>query len=158
MITYPTLRIQINAQTGRDCQQTVLMNAAYDGYSYSLGSVPFVGGSPVDDETNPLPTKDVTPQLAYKGPWSAVISNSQSTPLVVAGLYSRMLTIQTLPGSTGNIFLRPDGSDAAPDTGIPVFAGGGSAVFGTPALPLPAGNLEAISDDGSPQTVLIYGG
>src|ERR1700750_1276757 len=82
---------------------------------------------------------------AYHGPWSATVGTTSGV-LVAAGAYSTAFTIQTLPGSTGNIYLRPDGSAAVVQTGILIFAGGGSWTFGSLSNPLPTGNLTAITD------------
>jgi hypothetical protein len=78
--------------------------------------------------------------------------------LIAAGAYRVALTIQTLPGSTGNVWLRLDGSTAVANTGVLVSGYGGARSFGAPGFPLPVGNITAITDGGAPQVVLISGG
>jgi hypothetical protein len=95
--------------------------------------------------------------LAYIGPHSATVQTTSGV-LVAAGTYKTSLTIQTLPGSTGNVWLRPDGSTAAPNTGVLVSGFGGSRAFGAPGFPIPAGDITAITDGGAPQVVLVSGG
>lgn len=97
-----------------------------------------------------------TGPVAYKGPHSATVGTTSGV-LIVAGTYTTALTIQTLPGSTGNVWLRPDASAAVANSGILVQGYGGSRSFGAPGFPIPAGNITAITDGGAPQTVLISG-
>jgi hypothetical protein len=115
-----------------------------------------VGGAGISTG-NPLPSQAVVPPMAYAGAGSATVATTSGL-LISAGSYTRVLTIQTLPGSTGNVFLRCDGSPAAVNSGQCVFAGGGSFSFGTPASPMPIGNITAITDAGAPQTVMLSGG
>jgi hypothetical protein len=99
----------------------------------------------------------VTPPLNYIGPHSATVGIASGV-LIAAGTYTTALTIQTLPGSTGNIFLRADGSASVANTGMLIQAGGGARSFGAPGFPIPIGDITAITDAATPQTVLISGG
>jgi hypothetical protein len=96
-------------------------------------------------------------KLAYIGPHSATVQVTSGT-LIAAGTYTTALTVQTLPGDPGNVWLRLDGSTAAPNTGVLISGHGGSRSFGAPGFPLPTGAITAITDGGAPQTVLISGG
>lgn len=95
--------------------------------------------------------------LAYGGPTSGTVGTSSGV-LVTAGAFRQVLTVQTLPGSTCNTWLAPAGGTAAVNAGALVQGGGGAFTFGTPAAPLPTANITAITDCGSPQTVLLVGG
>ena len=95
--------------------------------------------------------------LVYKGPHNLTVGTS-SAQLIAAGTYTTALTIQTLPGDPGNIWLRLDGSTAAPATGVLISGYGGSRSFGAPGFPVPASAITAVTDGGAPQTVLISGG
>jgi len=122
----------------------------------------FAGSGPVMVADSPVIPPDsgsggTVPPLQYVPPYSATVGTSSGV-LIAAGSYSTAFTIQTLPGSSGNIWLRPDGSNALVNTGILVSGYGGSRSFGAPGFPLPAGNLTAVTDAGTPQTVLISGG
>jgi hypothetical protein len=131
-------------------------NSALVSSSNPLPSQVVVSGVAVS-AGNPLPSQQIIPPMAYSGPGSATVGTSSGT-LISAGAYTRVVTIQTLPGSTGNIFLRCDGTSAVVSTGQCIFAGGGSYTFGTPTSPMPTGNITAITDAGAPQTVLLSGG
>jgi hypothetical protein len=63
-----------------------------------------------------------------------------------------------LPSSTSNVWLNPNGAQAAVGAGVCVFGGGGTVAFGDAALPLPLAPLTGITDGAGPQTVLINGG
>lgn len=102
-------------------------------------------------------SQESVPNLSYTGPFSGFVG-SGSAVLVASGTYRRTFTVQTLPGSTSNVWLRPDGSTAASGTGCLAQAGGGAYTFGTNAAPLPTANVTAISDGPSGQAVLISGG
>jgi hypothetical protein len=117
------------------------------------GNIALVVGS----QFNAGPAPAAIPALSYIEPSFGFVGNI-SAVLVAAGTYSRALTIQTLPGSTSNVWLRLDGSIAASETGCLVAASGGIYTFGTNAAPLPTGNITAISDGLGGQTVLISGG
>ena len=108
-------------------------------------------------DTNPLPTKKIVPVLTYSGPATLTV-NTTSGVLIASGAYTRSVTIQTLPNSTGNIFLRSDGSAAVVNTGQCCIAGGGAYTWGTDAVPLPTGNITAITDGGTSQTIMVAGG
>jgi len=95
--------------------------------------------------------------LAYIGPHALTVQIT-SALLIAAGTHTTALTIQTLPGDPGNVWLRLDGSNAAPNTGVLVSGYGGSRSFGAPGFPVPSGNITAITDGGVPQTVLVSGG
>lgn len=95
--------------------------------------------------------------MAYIGPPFATVGTT-SAVLIPAGTYTRALTIQTAPNALTNVWLRADGTPAAPNTGILCQAAGGSVSFGGPQYPLPTGNITAITDGGGPQTVFLSGG
>jgi len=97
------------------------------------------------------------PPLAYIGPHSATVGTS-SAPLIAAGTYTTALTLQTLPGDPGNIWLRLDGSTAAPNTGVLISGYGGSRSFGAPGFPVPVSAITAVTDGSAPQVVLVSGG
>lgn len=97
-----------------------------------------------------------TAPMAYSGA-PAGTAQLTSGRLVQAGTYTRTFTITTLPSSTSNVWLNPNGAAAVNEWGF-VAAGGGSFTFGTKSYPLPVGDLMAITDGVSPQTVLISGG
>jgi hypothetical protein len=103
------------------------------------------------------PSPASVPSLSYAEPSSGFVG-SGSAVLVASGTYSRTFTVQTLPNSTTNVWLRPDGSTAVPNTGCLVQAGGGAYTFGTNAAPLPTANVTAVSDNSGGQAVLISGG
>jgi hypothetical protein len=94
--------------------------------------------------------------VTYAGSPSASVGTTSGT-LVTAGAYTTILEVCTLPGSIANVWLRPDGGTAAPNQGIPVFANGGCTSFGTPALPIPTANINAMTDGGVAQTVTLAG-
>lgn len=112
--------------------------------------------NPVSD-ANPLPQKLLVPPLTYEGPGVLTVGVASGV-LITPGTYARTMTIQTLPGSTNNVFLRNDGSPAAVNTGAMCKAAGGTFTWGTTGMPLPTGNITAITDAGAPQTVMITGG
>ena len=97
-----------------------------------------------------------TPPLTYTGNASATVGTS-SGPLFTAGTYTRVVLICTLPGSTANVWLRLDGSAAAPSTGVVVNSGGGCTPIG-PVLPMPTATVTAITDGVTAQTVTLAGG
>ena len=95
--------------------------------------------------------------LTYTSPTSGTAGTSSGV-LITAGAFTRVVTVQTLPASTCNTWLQPSGAAAVVGTGALVAAGGGAYTFGTVAAPMPAGNITAITDCGSPQTVTLVGG
>jgi len=97
------------------------------------------------------------PPLDYIAPHAATVQPTSGV-LIAAGLYTRSLTIQTLPNSTANVWLRPDGSPASPNSGILIQAGGGAHSFGGPGFPIPIDPITAITDGSAAQIVLISGG
>jgi len=107
--------------------------------------------------TNPPPGGGGAAPLAYSGSASASVATTSGT-LVIAGAYTRALQICTLPTSTTNVWLNVTGGAAAASAGVPIYAGGGCASFGGPALPLPTGAITAITDGGVAQTVTLAGG
>jgi hypothetical protein len=111
-------------------------------------------GAHVSDD-NGLPTR--VPPLAYS-PMVSGTAGVASATLIPAGTFVRVARIQTLPGSTSNVWLRPDGGVAAPGTGVLVAANGGAFTFGTDAAPMPIAAITAITDGVAPQPVLIVGG
>jgi hypothetical protein len=116
------------------------------------------GTSDAVSTSNPMPTASAgTVAVAYSGPTSASVGTSSGT-LITAAAYTRAVQICTLPTSTSNVWLRLDGGTAAPNVGVPVWGGGGCTSIGTPALPMPTGNITAITDGGSSQTVTLAGG
>jgi hypothetical protein len=129
--------------------------ATYDGVAYALCSVPFANGVPVS-ASDPLPVSVVT-GLRYKASVNQLVGVTSGI-LVEAGQYERVLHIQTLPGSTGRIYLRLDGSRSEPRTGLMIDANGGSISFGMHGLPMPHRAIHAVTDDEVPQEVLISGG
>lgn len=120
------------------------------------GSITLVVGSQFTAAPGSV-TTGKAPPLTY----SPIVSGSVGTTsnvLIPSGAFSTTVTIQTQPGSTGNIWLRPDGSVAVSGSGPYIFAGGGSYTFGTPAVPMPTADITAITDAGVPQKVSISGG
>lgn len=120
--------------------------------SQNFGTPITWGNGIVPSQLTPI----VVDPTTYVGAPSATVGITSGV-LVAPGVYTKVLNIQTLPGSTNNVWLRPDGSAAAPNTGILVFAGGGSVSFGGPAYPLPTAPITAITDGSSPQVVLLSG-
>lgn len=104
-----------------------------------------------------LPQQLTVPALVYAASTSASVGTS-SASLVSAGAYTRSLTISTLPASTTNVWLRPDGGAAAVGIGYMVAGGGGSVTFGGPALPMPTTAITAITDGPGVQVVALAGG
>lgn len=96
-------------------------------------------------------------QLTYIGPASASVGTA-SAVLVPAGTYARTWRVCTLPASTTNVWLRPDGSAAVVGTGDSAASGGGCFLYGTPSAPLPAASVTAITDAGTAQAVTLAGG
>lgn len=99
----------------------------------------------------------VSGSLTYSDASSGSVGTASGT-LVTAGAYLRTLTMCTLPTSSANVWLRPDGGTAAPGTGLPIYAGGGCITFGTQGLPMPTAAITAITDGVSAQTVTLAGG
>ena len=99
-----------------------------------------------------------TAPLSYTTSTSTAVTTA-SSQVVAAGQFSRVVQFQTLPASTVNIWLNPTGGASVPNSGVCVPAGGGSANFGTPALPMSTTAITACTDAGAAaQTLLIVGG
>lgn len=129
-----------------------------DGNALAFCHVPFPNGAPVS-ASNPLPVVEQggAGPLVYTEASSASVGVASGT-IVAAGAFKTIVRIATLPGSTTNVWLHPDGTPAIVGTGDCVLAGGGSFAYGTEDAPMPAGNITAITDSGAPQTVTITGG
>ena len=98
-----------------------------------------------------------TPVLTYTLSTSAPVTTASS--VVMAAGQLKIAQFQTLPASTVNIWLNPTGGASVPNSGVCVPAGGGSANFGTPALPMSTTAITACTDAGAAaQTLLIVGG
>ena len=110
---------------------------------------------------NPQPVQNVAPPLAYTTSTSASIGQVSST-LIVPGSFETCLTIQTIPGATGeaagNVWLNATGGAAVVGQGCCIVGGGGSWIFGTQGSPLPTGPINAITDGGTAVMVAISGG
>lgn len=143
----------VDVQLTQDCCRKFYV--VDDGVALMFCNVLTSGGPPVS-ASNPLPVSDDAPALAYATPLAVAVGLA-SGPLVAAGAYKKILTIATLPASTNNVWLHPDGSASAVGTGICVKQGGGSVTFGTEVSPMPTGIITAITDAGAPQTVTING-
>jgi hypothetical protein len=87
-----------------------------------------------------------------------VTVGTSSAVLVAAGQFRRSLVVQTLPGSTTNVWLNPSGAPAVVGSGCLVSAGGGSFTFGSIEVPMPAGEITAITDGETAQGVALAGG
>lgn len=120
------------------------------------GSITLVVGSQFTAAPGSV-TTGKAPPLTYSPIVSGTVGTT-SNVLVPSGTFTTTFTIQTQPGSTGNIWMRPDGSVAVSGAGPYVFAGGGSYTFGTAAVPLPTADLTAVTDAGVAQKVSISGG
>lgn len=144
----------VEVQLTEDCRRKFYV--LDDGTALMFCNVLTNGGAPVATE-NPLPVEDGGRTMTYAAPETAAVGTG-SAILIPAGAFANRVTIATLPGSTTNVWLRPDGSPAVASTGICVKAGGNSVTFGVEALPLPTANITAITDAGAPQTVTIVGG
>ena len=100
----------------------------------------------------------ISPQpLSYGGAVSGTVGTS-SGQLVASGVYTRALLIQTAPGSVGNVWLNVTGGPAVVSGGVCVFGGGGQVSFGGLGMPVPTAAINAITDAGTPQTVMLTGG
>lgn len=131
---------------------------AQDACQYNAGQLSKSDGSSVFMQCDQNGRLMVRPgALAYGGSASASVATSSGT-LVTAGAYKVALQICTLPTSTSNVWLRPDGGTAAANTGVPVYAGGGCTTFGTMAQPMPTAAITAITDGSAAQTVTLSGG
>jgi hypothetical protein len=93
--------------------------------------------------------------LSYTTTTTATVATASGT-LATVGQY-KFLNLCTLPTSTANVWLNPNGAAVA-NTGIPIFAGGGCTSFGTQGLPMPTTAITAITDGGSAQTITLAGG
>ncbi len=77
--------------------------------------------------------------------------------LTNAGTLTGSLTITSPVSSTANVWLNPTGGSAVVGAGHLVAAGGGSFTYGGPGVPLPSGNITAISDNGTVVVALAGG-
>lgn len=143
----------VEVQLTEDCRRKFYV--IDDGTALMFANVITNGGPPVG-ASNPLPVQENPPTLTYKAPVDVSVQTT-STPLIPAGTYTHV-TIATLPGSTTNVWLRPDNQAAVAGTGICVLAGGKSVVFGTEDSPMPTAAINAVTDAGAPQVVTIVGG
>lgn len=137
--TFPTPGGQFVDGTQMMCQNSA-------GKSVACGSAS--GGGSIPIVVNPL---------AYTASTSGSVATTSGT-LVAAGTYTKVLQICTLPTSTTNVWLNVTGGSAVVSTGVPVYAGGGCANFGSAALPVPTAAITAITDSGGSQTVTLAGG
>ena len=94
--------------------------------------------------------------VAY-GSVDTASAGTTSGTLFTAGQFTKFLQICTQIGSTANVFLNVHGGAAVVNAGIPIKGGGGCVNFGTAALPIPSGAIAAITDGGSPQSLLVAG-
>ena len=97
--------------------------------------------------SNPVPVSSDAP-AAYLSQASILATASvptASTTIVAANTCSRVLTIWTAPGSTGNVWLNPAGGAAVVGQGALISQGGGSFTFD----PVPTAAITAISDNGT---------
>lgn len=94
--------------------------------------------------------------VTYSSSGNGSVQTTSNT-LVRAGTFSNVFTIQTQPGTTGNIWLNVSGGQAAIGSGPSILAGGASRTFGTAENPLPTGDVNAVTDGGAPVTVSIWG-
>jgi hypothetical protein len=122
-------------------------NGAVHVSGYSAGGVL----TPVDP-SHPLPVSQSA--ATYAAPNSSVAVTTSSTSVVSAGAYTRILILQSAPGSTGNIYLNLAGGAAISGTGVCISAGM-SLVFG-PLFPMPTSAINAIADSGT-ITLLVQG-
>lgn len=117
----------------------------------------------VDSYGNLIPTVAIVyaaasaPSFTYTGNTNGSVGTT-STTLVAAGTYTSVLQIMTLPSSTANIWLNVSGGTAVVGKGLFVPFGGGSVNFGTAALPMPTGAINAITDGTSTVSVAMVGG
>lgn len=95
--------------------------------------------------------------LAYTLSSSGTVGVGSGT-LLAAGAVVQSLVVQTLIGSTSNVFLNPTGGAATVNSGIQVYGGGGSVVFGPGGYPVPTGAITAITDGTGSQVVTLVGG
>jgi hypothetical protein len=102
----------------------------------------------------------IGPALTLSYSLSGALSvGTTSGQLVAAGALGRTLQVCTLPASTTNVWLNPAGGAAVVGQGVRVPAGGtGCPTFGTGNLPMPTGQINAITDSGSAQNVTLVGG
>jgi hypothetical protein len=98
-----------------------------------------------------------TPPLSYSTS-GALSVGTTSGVLITGGTYTKSLLICALQNSTANVWLNVVGGTAVAAQGIELGAGGGCALFGSTALPVPTANITAITDGGSAQTVTVSGG
>jgi hypothetical protein len=103
---------------------------------------------------NPFPVRSAP--LAYSGASSASVT-TVSSQIVAAGVYTKALTIATLPASMTNVWLGI-GVPAVVGTGILVNGGGGGFSFGGLGAPVPTGAINAITDGTAAQSVALAGG
>ena len=132
---------------------TLIASSTPDVSNISVGFDP---GSSLPAGTNAIGNVG-TAVLAYTTSGSGSAATTSGS-LVTAGQFTRVLQIQTLPTSTTNVWLNITGGAATVNSGICVASGGGSVIFGGPALPMPTAAITAITDGTSAQTVLIVGG
>jgi hypothetical protein len=122
-------------------------------------------GSPIfqpASQTNPCPVTSSGSgggSVTYAAPPSASVGTT-SAVLIAAGTYKQVIQIQTLPSGTCDVFFNPAGGTAIAGQGAAAEApsGGGSFLFSaTGPVPLPTGNLTAITDGSGACPVMILG-